>query len=110
MSNLALAQPAININPDDVLREYGLDSIGQTTTVIQRGEETVAIRPVENISLTESLEPPTLESVIEESLAPNTPAPVEVTAEVSNVEAEAPQTENIVPTTSTSEDYCSFRT
>ena len=47
MNHLAISQPVqqppLNIDPDEVLRDYGLDSIAQTSTVIQQGNNTIAI-------------------------------------------------------------------
>ena len=58
MNHLTLAQqpaqPPINIDPDEVLREYGIDTVAQTSTVIQQGNSTITIHN------NDMLEPPSI--------------------------------------------------
>ena len=87
MNHLNLAQPQqpVDIDPDEVLREYGLDSIGQTSTVVQHENNIINIP-------NQMLEPPSISTTsasVEQSNITDVTSP-SFNSELDAILAEAP--------------------
>ena len=87
MNHLNLAQPQqpVDIDPNEVLREYGLDSIGQTSTVVQHENNIINIP-------NQMLEPPSISTTsasVEQSNITDVTSP-SFNSELDAILAEAP--------------------